>query len=398
MGFLFLRPETNRFGAALITVTVDDGGMSNNAVSRNFTVEVVHVNRPPFISQVSDQLLDEDTSSQAIPVTVDDPETPAANLSLIAFSSNPDLIDSSGISFGGNGLHRTVVLRPAPDRFGMATVFLTVFDPDGGSSSSTFTVLVNPVNDPPTLDALGNVTVYEGQGPKTLGLTGIGPGGIGETQFLTVSADTSSSSLITDIKVNYSSPDRTGTLVVTPAAHETGSVTVTVAVEDDGGTLNGGQVRSTRSFLFTVLPRPVLSIARDLSGVVLSWPASVTRFHLETTENLPSAEWKIVPNSPLVREGRLQVTLPSSGLHRYFRLHEDLPIANLSISSSSNTIVLSWPDSLVGYHLEATSGFSPGAWEPVLVLPILAGDQNTVTLEASETVKFFRLAETVNGP
>ena len=65
----------------------------------------------------------------------------------------------------------------------MATIALIVFDEEGGSTFASFVLTVNPVNDSPTLEAISHIIVYEGGGPKTLGLTGIGSGGLVKSKF-----------------------------------------------------------------------------------------------------------------------------------------------------------------------------------------------------------------------
>ena len=91
------------------------------------------------------------------------------------------------------------------------------------------------------------------------------------------------------------------------------------------------------------------------------------------------------------------MTLSIAGIHSYFRLRKGAAPAKLSIRSSGNKIVLSWPDYLVGYEIEAKEDFLSTTWEPLLVSPILAGDQNTVTLEIPERSRFFRL-RTADAP
>jgi hypothetical protein len=393
-GLLFLRPQRGRYGAATITVSVNDGGISNNLVTRRFTAEVIHVNRLPNISPILDQVLTEDGSTGIIPFTISDEETPVEALTVYSLSSNPELIDSDGILLGGSGANRTVILRPAQDQSGIATVALVVLDADGGGSSTSFILSVNAVNDPPSLDAIDDITVGEGDGPKTLSLTGIGPGGIGESQSLAISASADSSSLVAEITVSYTSPDSTATLVITPAAGVTGSTRVTVTVEDDGGTLNGGWDRSTRSFSFTILPHPKLKIERVIGGVVISWPSSAVGFHLVATDNLSSGTWNVVPTVPIVSEDRSRVMLNVAAALRYFRLQKSFAAPALSIRPSGDKIVLSWPGSLTGYGVETSQDLLSPAWELLMVSPVLVSDQNTVILDIAKGPRFFRLRTT----
>jgi hypothetical protein len=52
-GSLTFTPVSNGYGTATITVTVNDGGTSNNIVTRTFTVTVNAVNQPPTLNAIN---------------------------------------------------------------------------------------------------------------------------------------------------------------------------------------------------------------------------------------------------------------------------------------------------------------------------------------------------------
>src|SRR5439155_5629017 len=60
-GTLVFSPQTNANGSAIITVTVNDGGASNNLARRSFTVTVNAVNDPPTIGPIPNQTVNEDS-------------------------------------------------------------------------------------------------------------------------------------------------------------------------------------------------------------------------------------------------------------------------------------------------------------------------------------------------
>src|SRR5205807_675756 len=78
--------------------------------------------------------------------------------------------------------------------------------------------------------------------------------GSGETQNLTVTATSSNPALIPDPSIIYTSPNSTGSLHYTPVANQSGSAVITVKVQDDGGTANGGVDTITRTFSVSVTP------------------------------------------------------------------------------------------------------------------------------------------------
>jgi hypothetical protein len=120
-----------------------------------------------------------------------------------------------------------------------------------GGGLATATITVTPVNDAPTLNALGNVTINEDAGLQTVNLSGISAGG-GETQTLVITATSNNASVVPNPTVNYTSPSATGSLGFTPVANANGSTLITVTLKDDGGTANGGVDNVVRSFTVTV--------------------------------------------------------------------------------------------------------------------------------------------------
>lgn len=148
-GTLTFTPAVNAVGPAVITVTVNDGQSTNNLVARNFTVTVgasrpPPTNTPPFISPIASQSTTQDVALLGIPFTIGDQETPAANLTLSANSSNPTLIPNANITFGGSDSNRTVTLTPAAGKGGTANITISVND-GTVSSSTTFPLTVQSI-------------------------------------------------------------------------------------------------------------------------------------------------------------------------------------------------------------------------------------------------------------
>jgi hypothetical protein len=223
-------PAYNGLNAADVTVTNIDNDSG--------------VNTPPTISHIADQTTNEDTPLTGISFTVGDAETPVANLVVTATSDNVALIPNAHITISGMGANRTINITPVGDRSGVAAITVTVSD-GTATTSATFTVTVNEVNDAPTLDAISNPPAIPlNSGAQSIGLTGISAGG-GETQTLTVTAISSNPALIPNPTVNYTSPNSTGSLIFTPVAGQSGTADITVTVSD-------GSLTTTRTFTVTV--------------------------------------------------------------------------------------------------------------------------------------------------
>jgi hypothetical protein len=142
-------------------------GRLNVALATNLAVDwaVLHLQvaplsaagEAPTISDVPDQTIDEDGSTEVITFTVGDAETPPASLTVTAVSSNPALVPDANIVLGGEGADRTVTVTPAPNQSGSAMIALTVRDADGRTATEAFEVRVLAVNDAPSA-ATGSAT------------------------------------------------------------------------------------------------------------------------------------------------------------------------------------------------------------------------------------------------
>jgi hypothetical protein len=111
----------------------------------------------------------------------------------------------------------------------------TAYDSNGiesdYSSETNYTTVV-PVNFPPTLNTLGNLTINQNAGQQTVNLSGISSGSASEIQTLSVTAVSDNTALIPTPIVTYTSPSATGTLKFTPVATNSGTATITVTVND----------------------------------------------------------------------------------------------------------------------------------------------------------------------
>jgi hypothetical protein len=181
-------------------------------------------------------------------------------------------------------------------------------------------VTVNAVNDPPTLNPIGNVTVNEGLW-QTINLDGITSGALNENQTLRLSAVSSNPTLVPHPSVNYTSPNSTGSLVITPNTGIGGSATITV-------TLNDGQVSGTsisRTFSVTVNRLPLISsITNRIVPVNTSTgPIPFTISDPETaaanlTLTASSSDTAVLPNANIVFSGsggnRSVTMTPATGM------------------------------------------------------------------------------------
>jgi len=147
--------------------------------------------------------------------------------------------------FGGSGSNRTVMVTPAANRSGTAMITVTVADPEGATTSGTFLLTVNPVNDPPTISFVPDQQTIEGTAtaPISLHVEDI------ETpaENLALSGSSSNTNLVPNANIVFGGAGAERTVTVTPAALQTGTAVISVTVTDaDGGA-------TTRGFLLTVI-------------------------------------------------------------------------------------------------------------------------------------------------
>ena len=137
----------------------------------------------------------------------------------------------------------TINFTPVANQSGTATISVTVEDAgldndfstggDNQTTTQTFTITVNAVNDSPAIDPLDDVSVEEDSAITSINLKGI-TAGSGESQVLRVTAVSANTELIATPQISYQSDEPTGTLSFTPQAHRWGSTILTVKVEDGG--------------------------------------------------------------------------------------------------------------------------------------------------------------------
>jgi hypothetical protein len=102
-------------------------------------------NTAPGITGLTNQLVNQDTSTGALRFTVGDSESGAGAVSVTASSSNAALIAPDAIVLTGSGATRGIEVVPSEDATGSANIAVTATDPQCLSNSVTFGVTVRAV-------------------------------------------------------------------------------------------------------------------------------------------------------------------------------------------------------------------------------------------------------------
>ncbi|MFM9963681.1 MAG: hypothetical protein ACKV2Q_20935 [Planctomycetaceae bacterium] len=220
---LSFTPALNRSGVARLKIQIVDEGkdgditktFDNLVFNKEIVVNVLPFNKKPTLNAVT---LPTGTLSAAITNAVT-----ATTISLVDVSKFPasaSVANPFTIQIGGERMQVTNVVGKT----------FTVQRGAFGTSRVAHTT-AEPVNQ----------IVMEDAGVTTVGLSGI-TAGANETQILKVTPTIFASSipgLITNLSVDYTSPNSTGTLRFTPGANLFGTATIRLTVEDAGfnGTL-----------------------------------------------------------------------------------------------------------------------------------------------------------------
>jgi hypothetical protein len=246
-------PNANFNGTDSFTFQTNAGGLNSNVATVSITVNPV--NDAPTLNAISNPVPINEDSGQLVNLAVigAGASNESQTLTITATSDNPALIPNPTVSYTSPNTTGFLSYTPVANASGSAVITVTVNDGQASNNtvSRTFTVTVNPVNDPPTLDTIGNpAAINEDAGQQTVNLSGIGTGAANESQTLTVTATSNNAAIIPNPVVTYTSPDTTGSLSYTPVANANGSAVITVTVNDGQASFN----TVTRTFTVTVNP------------------------------------------------------------------------------------------------------------------------------------------------
>lgn len=258
-GTLTFKTATNSFGTNAITVIMtDSGGVANGGVSactNVFQLQVPWSNQPPFISWITNRVINENqTTNLTTTVAVYDSDSAVSNLSLTASSSNTALADVSVTATrvaNGTNLLCDLTFAPKANANGALTIWLAATD-GVGSRTNSFKLTINAVDQAPTFVLSTNLLVV----PESCGLikltnliTGVSPGPsneLSQTLNFTVYAATNQPTNVMfttfpTVKTNSAVGGYTNAILTfQPVTNTYGTNLVWVVLTDSGYPTNGG--------------------------------------------------------------------------------------------------------------------------------------------------------------
>lgn len=228
-------------GVNLIEFTVTDE--AGNTSTASLQVDLT-ANTAPSIVGPADQMIQINSSTTTLSITVDDSDEGASALTLDVSSDNNILINiTSGINIAGSGSSRTIDITPETNNVGTATLTLTVTDTGGATATVSFILTVEDLANAPTITQLADVTMLKNTTSGAISFTIDDPQGAATLAGPTAVSSNATLFDSVGLVLTGTSPDYT--LTLTPEADETGMAVVTVSVSD-------GTVTVSRSFQVSV--------------------------------------------------------------------------------------------------------------------------------------------------
>jgi len=224
---LIAKPAENQFGETTIMLTVSDGNLTDTT---SFILFVTEVNDPPEIAEIQDLTIDEDTTSNPIELNASDIDS--ENLSIVATSSNHNLLPDEFINLTNNEL----IAKPAENQFGETTIMLTVSD-GNLTDTTSFILFVTEVNDPPEIAKINDMTIDEDTTSTPIHLTASDI----DSENLNIVVTSSNQTLLPDEFMTLTNNE----LVTKPAENQFGETTIMLTVSD-------GNLTDTTSFILFV--------------------------------------------------------------------------------------------------------------------------------------------------
>ena len=266
-GTLSYTLASNAVGTATVSVILhDDGGTQDGGVdtspAQTFSIQINPVNDQPSFVIGANQIPDEDAGMITIPAWATalsaGPADESAQLLTFDVTNDNNGIFAVQPAVSANG---TLSYTLATNAVGTATVSVTLHDDggtlDGGDDTSapqTFIIQINPANDAPAFMLGADITLNEDSAPVSLPawVTAITSGPADESSQSVVFTVTNDNNALFVTQPSIS-PD--GTLTYTLVPNVNGSATVSVTLQDDGGTANGGvDTSAPHSFTINVTP------------------------------------------------------------------------------------------------------------------------------------------------
>jgi hypothetical protein len=356
---LVITPARNLYGNTVITIHLSDN--TNMSSQVQFVLEVQKNNDPPVLSEIEDQMIYEDQTTPPIMFSINDSETPVANLVIEIDISDPLMVSSKDIHISGVDIIRTMTLKPVENKSGDVTVTVNVFDEDMASASQSFVLHILEVNDPPTIDIISNQTMLEDKILDDISFN------IDDSDSpldqISVRAISSDETIIPKDQITISGQGMVRTLQLTPSLNQSGSIQIDLIAND------GISDSDIRSFNVTITPvnDPPVADAGEPFSVGEGRTAYLDASHsIDPDNNIIFYQWKQISGAKVNIDNQTEpktfFSAPEVGPNGTI-LEFKLLIIDREGLQSEDTIEVHIEDMAGQYMIEAIAG-SNGSIEP----------------------------------
>jgi hypothetical protein len=156
---LVWRPALNQNGliTAFSVRAYDGSAYSSNYIAGQVAVSAVN-DAPTMYTFTNETVTMYEDTPFLLRTDIADVETPYANLLVAYTSSNPSLIDASGLSIIGTAGANSLRIVPKQNQYGLAQISITVTDGEGSTVYTSRNINVVSVNDNPTISSVDTFT------------------------------------------------------------------------------------------------------------------------------------------------------------------------------------------------------------------------------------------------
>ena len=264
-----INPVANAFGVATLDLTVTDG---TTPVTSSFNLTVTPVNDAPVLSFIGAQSTNEDTQLVINFSITDVDDVMDCTTSVVAGSSNPGIVPTANVLFGGLAPNCTATINPVPNANGPLNLTFTVSD---GllNDFETFALTVTADNDAPIISAIGAQTTAEDT-QLVVNFTINDVDNILDCST-SMSASTTNAAIVTSGSVLFGGVAPNCTATFTPQLNANGSLNLSFIVTD-------GSLPVTSTFNLNVT---AVNDAPTISAIAPQTTAEDTQFAVNFTIN-----------------------------------------------------------------------------------------------------------------
>ena len=202
--------------AFTLTVTDNEGGTDSDDA-------IINVIESPNTAPVADDqtVITDEEVPLAITLTATDSENDPLTFSVVTNPSNGTL----------SGTAPNLTYSPNADYTGVDIFTFVANDGVFDSDSGTVTITVTPVNDPPAMSEINDVTIDEDNStqPISFTLTDVDT----DLEWILLSGVSSNNDLVDDFDIVFDGDDENRTVTITPLPNAFGTTTITIIANDE---------------------------------------------------------------------------------------------------------------------------------------------------------------------